>query len=178
MVRLNAGFFTDALQGKTSRNVFALPLDAELLDLKFDLFSREITAIVRSDSFEDVPDGCPIPELGAAGDVKSATLPQGPARAVAEPKPAPAVRSESRLPGEVSVHYGQQVGAIRNEFSPEQQKVLGFKVEGERIVVKPTQFLKSEWEDINETVKSLGGRWVKGDIISYWEIPVEQKKEK
>jgi hypothetical protein len=41
-------------------------------------------------------------------------------------------------------------------------------------VVKPIQFLKAEWEDINEVVRSLGGKWVKGDIISYWEIPLQQ----
>jgi hypothetical protein len=40
-------------------------------------------------------------------------------------------------------------------------------------VVKPVQFLKAEWEDINEVVRSLGGKWVKGDIISYWEIPAQ-----
>ena len=39
-------------------------------------------------------------------------------------------------------------------------------------MVKPVMFLKAEWEDINEVVRSLGGKWVKGDIISYWEIPL------
>ncbi len=34
-------------------------------------------------------------------------------------------------------------------------------------------FLKAEWDDINEVVRSLGGKWVKGDIISYWEIPLQ-----
>jgi hypothetical protein len=34
-------------------------------------------------------------------------------------------------------------------------------------------FLKTEWDDINEVVRSLGGKWVKGDIISYWEIPLQ-----
>jgi hypothetical protein len=40
-------------------------------------------------------------------------------------------------------------------------------------VVKPVQFLKAEWDDINDVVRGLGGKWVKGDIISYWEIPLE-----
>ena len=57
--------------------------------------------------------------------------------------------------------------------SPDQRKLLSFKVEGEFVIVKPVQFLKEEWEDINEVVRSCGGRWVKGDIISYWEIPAQ-----
>ena len=60
---------------------------------------------------------------------------------------------------------------MEKEFSPEQRRILSFTVKGDVVVVKPTQFLKAEWEDINEVVRSLGGKWVKGDIISYWEIP-------
>jgi hypothetical protein len=61
---------------------------------------------------------------------------------------------------------------MENEFSPEQQKLLSFTTKGDCVVVKPVSFLKAEWDDINETVRSLGGKWVKGDIISYWEIPL------
>ena len=68
----------------------------------------------------------------------------------------------------------QQVSRIQNEFSPDQRKLLSFKAEGEYVIVKPIQFLKAEWEDIYEVVKSIGGRRVKGDIISYWEIPLQQ----
>jgi hypothetical protein len=32
--------------------------------------------------------------------------------------------------------------------------------------------LKAEWNEINDVVKSLGGKWVKGDIVSYWAIPL------
>ena len=62
---------------------------------------------------------------------------------------------------------------MENEFSPDQRKLLSFSVKGEMLVVKPVSFLKAEWEDINEVVRSLGGKWVKGDIISYWEIPLQ-----
>ena len=62
---------------------------------------------------------------------------------------------------------------MENEFSPDQRKLLSFQVKGEFVIVKPIQFLKEEWEDINEVVRSLGGKWVKGDIISYWEIPLQ-----
>jgi hypothetical protein len=34
--------------------------------------------------------------------------------------------------------------------------------------------LKDEWDDINDTVRSLGGRWVKGETESYWLIPIRQ----
>ena len=63
---------------------------------------------------------------------------------------------------------------MENEFSPDQRKVLSFTVKGDYVIVKPIQFLKAEWDDINEVVRSLGGKWVKGDIISYWEIPLQQ----
>jgi hypothetical protein len=61
---------------------------------------------------------------------------------------------------------------MEEEFSMEQRKLLSFTVEGNYVIVKPAKFLKAEWDDINEVVRSVGGRWVKGDIISYWEIPL------
>ena len=63
---------------------------------------------------------------------------------------------------------------MEEEFSQEQRKLLSFTVDKEYLVVKPVKFLKAEWDDINEVVRSLGGRWVKGAIISYWEIPLQQ----
>ena len=62
---------------------------------------------------------------------------------------------------------------MENEFSPEQRKLLSFTAKEDCVVVKPVMFLKAEWDDINEVVRSLGGKWVKGDIISYWEIPLQ-----
>ncbi len=53
------------LQGEASAFASNLPADAELLDLKFDLFFRQVLAVVRSDTFEDVAEGCPTPELEA-----------------------------------------------------------------------------------------------------------------
>jgi hypothetical protein len=63
---------------------------------------------------------------------------------------------------------------MEEEFTPEQRKLLSFKVEGDFVIVKPIQYLKAEWNELNEVVRSLGGKWVKGDIISYWEIPLQQ----
>jgi hypothetical protein len=66
----------------------------------------------------------------------------------------------------------QNTDGVEKEFSPEQREMLSFSVEGDYVIAKPTQFLKEEWNEINDVVKSIGGRWVKGDIISYWEIPI------
>ena len=50
-----------ALQGKPSE--LNLPSDLELLDVKYDAFTRQVSAVVRSDSFEDVAESMPIPEF-------------------------------------------------------------------------------------------------------------------
>jgi len=62
---------------------------------------------------------------------------------------------------------------MENEFTPDQRKLLSFTVKEDAVVVKPVVFLKAEWDDINDVVRGIGGRWVKGDIISYWEIPLQ-----
>lgn len=166
MIRLTSGFLTDALKGKTTSKASKLPDDIELLDIKYDLSSNQLTAIIRSDSFEDIPESFPIPEL----IVSSITNPQLVSqRAPSLPKPE--LMPVKKAP---QVQTSQQIIKIENEFSPDQRKLLSFKVEGEYVIVKPIQFLKAEWEDINEVVKSLGGKWVKGDIISYWAIPLQQ----
>jgi hypothetical protein len=66
------------------------------------------------------------------------------------------------------------ISEVEKEFSPEQRNLLTFTVKDENVLVKPTQFLKTDWDDINDVAKSLGGKWVKGDIISYWAIPIRQ----
>jgi hypothetical protein len=40
--------------------------------------------------------------------------------------------------------------------------------------VTPIQYLKAEWDEISDVVRSLGGKWVKGDIVSFWAIPLQQ----
>ena len=84
---------------------------------------------------------------------------------ISEPKPAIA-----KLP---QPQPSRMASKMENEFSPEQRKLLTFIIKEDCVVVKPVMFLKAEWEDINDVVKSLGGKWVRGDIISYWEIPLE-----
>ena len=159
----------EALQGKSKSAIFNLPEDSQLLDMRFDLCNNQVFLVVRSDSFEDIAELYPIPELklvyaNAKPVSKIATVAQ------AEDKPKILAKSKRKAPEETQP--SQNSTEIENEFSPDQRKMLSFKVEGETVIVKPTQFLKAEWNDINDVVKSLGGKWVKGDIISYWEIPL------
>ena len=53
MIKLTPEFLMERLQGKTSALNSNLPSDTELLDIKYDLFSGQLLAIVRSESFED-----------------------------------------------------------------------------------------------------------------------------
>lgn len=153
-----------ALQGKAPA-ASNLPSDTEILDIKSDLFTKEIVAILRSESFEDVKESYPFPEFKIA---TTANLKTQATTAKLDPKPA-----EVKVSQKVTVQPQptQDTGKLEEEFNPEQRKLLRFSVDGEYVIVKPVQFLKAEWEDINDVVKSLGGRWVKGDIINYWEIP-------
>jgi hypothetical protein len=78
---------------------------------------------------------------------------------------------ELEVTKEMGIQTSQDTREVEEEFSPEQRKLLSFTVKGEYVIVKPIQFLKAEWEDINDVVRSLDGRWVKGDLGSYWAIP-------
>jgi hypothetical protein len=161
IIKLTPEHMVRLLQGKTS--AANLPSDVELLDLKLDLFSKQVQALVRSDSFEDVDESAPIPELA----IFSATPP----RTVPQPTPAPVHQSKPSVTR--VVQPSRTPLGMENEFTPEQRKLLNFTSTGDVVVVKPVTFLKAEWDDINEVVRSLGGRWVKGDMVSYWEIPAQ-----
>jgi len=165
MIRLTSNFLTDALKGKTMATISNLPEDIELLDVKYDLSSNQLTAIIRSNSFEDISESFPIPEL----NVSTTTNQPVSHRAQSMPKLEPTPMKKAP-----QIQQNKQISKIENEFSPDQRKLISFKVEGEYVIVKPIQFLKAEWEDINDVVRSLGGKWVKGDIISYWAIPLQQ----
>ena len=62
LIKLTPESLIALLQGKASPLASSLPADAELYDLKLDLFNKQVLAIVRSDSFEDVAETMPIPE--------------------------------------------------------------------------------------------------------------------
>ena len=171
MIKLSPDFLMQTLRGKAETSISNLPRDAELLDVKYNLFSKEISTIVRSDSFEDVADAYPIPEfkLVYTGYTKNVTTQTQPAKSVVtEPKPATVAKPVEKP----RLQANQDVKAVEEEFNPEQRELLSFTVDGDYVVVKPIEYLKAEWNEINDVVRSLGGRWVKGDIISYWEIPI------
>jgi hypothetical protein len=162
IIKLNPDFLMQTLQGKTEPFTSNLPSDIELLDLKYDLLSKQVTAVIRSDNFEDIADTYPIPEFKVTytKNVKPESQPTTTTKVEAKPKE----KSHAQT--------NQDTRGIEEEFSPEQRELLNFTVDGDYVVVKPIQYLKAEWNEINTVVKSIGGRWVKGDIISYWEIPI------
>jgi hypothetical protein len=162
MIKINPEFLTQMLQGKAEPFTSNLPSDVELLDIKYDLFSNQVFAIIRSDSFEDVADAYPIPEFKVTYTKSSK----------AEPKPTTSSKLAPKPTEKPRVQTSQDVRGIEEEFSPEQRELLSFTLDGDYVVVKPIQYLKAEWNEINDVVKSIGGRWVKGDIISYWEVPI------
>ena len=172
-IKLTPKFLLDALQGKAASLVTNLPEDAQLLDLRFDLCSNQVFAVIRSDSFQDIAELYPIPELKLTLATTTHPASQPAATAKTETKTSITTKPQPEPTKKPQPQPTQTASRMEQEFSPEQRKILAFKTEGDHVIVKPTQFLKTEWNDINEVVKSLGGKWVKGDIISYWEIPTE-----
>jgi hypothetical protein len=162
MIKINPEFLVQALQGKAEPLTSNLPSDIELLDIKYDLLSNQVSAIIRSNSFEDIADAHPIPEFKVTY-TKSAK---------AEPKPTTTSKLAPNPTEKPQSQTNQDIRAVEEEFSPEQRELLSFTVDGDYVVVRPIQYLKAEWNEINNIVKSIGGRWVRGDIISYWEIPL------
>jgi len=162
VIKLNPGFLMQTLQGKAVPFTCNLPSDVELLEIKYDLFSNHVLAVIRSDSFEDVAEASPIPEFKLVYTKSSKAAVQ----------PATSSKLEAKPVEKMRVQASQAVRGVEEEFSPEQHELLSFTLDGDFVVVKPVQYLKAEWNEINDVVKSIGGRWVKGDIISYWEVPI------
>ncbi|MDR2203064.1 MAG: hypothetical protein LBE76_01930 [Nitrososphaerota archaeon] len=183
------------LQGNKTQQL-NLPTDTELVNIKYNTFTKQLTAIIRSDTFENIPEGTPIP------DYTHKILPhkQTPIPPVdftqrnvtqAQPTPQKTLIQTLTTPSSSSLN-DPKIGVktleskhepnvdtcgFEDEFTKEQRKVLKFTSEGDYVIVKPIQFLKTEWDDINDTVKSIGGKWVKGSTIDYWAIPKNQKHE-
>jgi hypothetical protein len=164
MIKLPPDFLIEALQGKVASFTSNLPDDIELLEIKYDLFSKQVFAIIRSDSFEDVAGSCPIPEFNVVYTASSK----------AEPQPTTNSKPESKPTEKTLIQPSQDTRAVEKEFSSEQREMLSFTVDGEYILVKPVQYLKTDWDEINDVVRSLGGKWVKGGIVSYWTIPLQR----
>jgi hypothetical protein len=171
ILKLTPESLTRLLQGKPSTLFSTLPNDTEILDVKMDLFSKQISVVIRSDSFEDVVETMPIPELSLSKTVNTniASKPT----VMIKPQVMPTAEPKSNVAKLPQPQPSRMASKMENEFSPEQRKLLSFTAKEDCVVVKPVMFLKAEWDDINEVVRSLGGKWVKGDIISYWEIPLQ-----
>jgi hypothetical protein len=170
IIKLTPETLAGLLQGKAPTSTSNFPRDTEILDVKMDLFTKKVSLVVRSESFEDVPENHPVPEfqLSKTAEHPSVLKPAPNLKqpqAILDPKPTVAKA--------IQPQPSRYAAKMENEFSPEQRKLLSFTVKDEYVIVKPVMFLKAEWDDINEVVRSLGGRWVKGDIISYWEIPLQ-----
>jgi hypothetical protein len=185
IINLSPEFLMEKIAGKAPATLISnLPSDAELLDIKYDLFTRQAQAIVRSESFDDVPETYPIPEFKLVYTTtprspapkpaltQKATPSPTPASPKTETKPTAFFKPELAAARKSHVSPKSETNMVEEEFSTEQRQLLSFSIDGKFVVVKPVKFLKAEWDDINEVVRSLGGRWVKGDIISYWEIPI------
>jgi hypothetical protein len=163
-IKLKPELLLEALRGKAASFASNLPEDLELLNVKYDLFSDHILAIVRSDSFNDIEESYPIPELEVIY-VKPSVIESKPTKQV-EPKPS----TEKRR-----FQANTEIRAVEEEFSPEQRELLSFAIDGDFVIVKPVQYLKDNWNEINDVVRSLGGKWIKGDFSSYWAIPLRQR---
>jgi hypothetical protein len=168
IIKLTPESLVGMLKGKPSTFTSNLPSDTEILDIKMDLFTKQVSIVVRSENFEDVAEALPIPEfqISKTVEVKGTPKPEE----LIKPRMMPEAKSlVAKLP---QPQPSRMASKMENEFSPEQRKLLSFTVKENCVVAKPVVFLKAEWDDINEVVRSLGGKWVKGDIISYWEIPL------
>jgi hypothetical protein len=167
-IKLNPNFIVKAIQGKSAVFTSNLPDDIELLEIKYDLFEKEVYAIVRSDSFKEIADVYPIPGLNL-----TYTNVQPEIKPKTKPKPIAIKKPEAKHKERTLVPTSQNLIAVKEEFNPEQRELLRFTADGDYVIIKPTQYLKAEWNEINDVVRSLGGRWVKGDFSSYWEIQPE-----
>jgi hypothetical protein len=159
-IKLRPEFLLERLQGKVSSFTSNLPDDVELLDIKYDLFSKQVSAIIRSDSFEDAAESYPIPEFNIIYT----------ANPKVESQTTIASKLGSKPTEKTPVQQSQDTSAVEKEFSTEQRKLLNFTTDGEYVIIKPAQYLEKEWDEINDTVRSLGGKWTKGNSFSYWAI--------
>jgi hypothetical protein len=178
-VTFSPQFLIERLQGKPLALESNLPEDAELLSIKYDLPTNQIIAVIFSESFKDIKGACPVPEFRVTFQtVDSKTIveqnltPKADSNIIPVPQSKPAMPKTETPLVKVQTQAKRSTSLMEEEFSAEQRKLLSFNVEGDFLLVKPIRFLKKEWDDINEVVRSIGGKWIKGDIISYWEVPL------
>jgi len=208
MLKLTPEELIRTLQGKSTQQ-FNLPIDTELIGIRYNVFTKQVTAILRSDNFEDVAEDTPIsifipktaslitqqPQITTPTTIISENIldvtPTEPLENQADPilQQKPLIQTlTTNSSSNTSISVGvKMLGSkpdvnmdtcgFEDEFTKEQRKLLKFTSDDEFVFVKPIQFLKTEWEDINDTVKSIGGKWVKGGTIDYWAIPKNIKRD-
>lgn len=181
MIKLRPELLIKILRGKTNSFASNLPEDTELLDIKYDLFSNQVFAIIKSDSFEHAPESCSTPEFDVIytpefniNCASSSKESQPTTSSKIQPPIMMGSKPEIQPMKELRIQSNQDLSDVETEFTPEQRKLLSFTVKDEYVTIKPIQFLKEEWDDINDVVRSLGGKWVKGNEGSYWAIPRRQ----
>ena len=162
ILKLDPTLFVEMLRGTKKSNISNLPNNLELIDIKFDLFSDQIQIVLRSDDFEDVANSYPIPNF----KISTAVSPPVISRSLVTSKP------DSKVTKKPDVNTNKVITAYQKEFNPDQIELLSFTIRGDYLIVKPVQYLKNEWNEINEVVKNIGGEWIKGSIINYWKIPI------
>jgi hypothetical protein len=166
VIKLKPELLMKAIQGKAKSFISNLPENLELLDIKFDLFSKEVLAVVRSDNFDSAEDTYPIPEFKVTIKEK--------VKKEIQPKMEKKLKSKSTSTKTYSNQRSGDIRDIEEEFSPAQRELLRFTVDGDFVLVKPIQYLKDDWNEINDVVRSLGGKWIRGDFSSYWAIPLQE----
>jgi hypothetical protein len=196
-----------ALQGKQTQQL-NFPLDVELINIQYNVVAKQVVAVIRSDSFEDAPEGTPTPEFTHKTsvlhqqakttntvmstvdilDTASTEALVNQVNPVVQQKSLVQTLTANSSSSLTSISAGvKTLGSkpevnidtcgFEDEFTKEQRKLRKFTSNGDFIIVKPVQFLKTEWEDINDTVKSIGGKWVKGGTIDYWAIPKNMEQD-
>jgi hypothetical protein len=130
-----------------------LPKDIELIELKLDLLSNQIIAVVRSDQFGNdasdlVNEQEPLPPRGSSANKTSKQC--------------------------TSVHKltaCKIADNIKQEFS-RYHHMLNFSINGKYIIPTPANDLGNDWGEIDKLVKEFGGKWIDSQTPSFWEMPI------
>jgi hypothetical protein len=130
-----------------------LPKDIELVDLKLDLLSNQIIAVLRSDQFSN-----------DASDLvnKKEPLP---------PKETSANKTNTQCTSIHKLSPCKIAESIKKEFS-QYHRVLNFSINGKYIIATPTHDVGSQWGKIDKLVKEFGGKWIESQTTSFWEMPI------
>ncbi len=144
MIKLRPEFLIEKLQGKISSFTSNLPDDIELLDIKYDLFSKQVFAIIRSDSFEDVAESYPIPEFNVIYMTNPKT----------ESQPTTNSKPRSKPTEKTLVQPSQDTSAVEKEFSSERERATKIGLDLQNIctdfnlpMVVVMHTLKESWDN-------------------------------